>query len=135
MWVRALLLLILTLGGCAVSDSLPDWMSDEAAGPEPLNYRFIVANALGSIVGGKGVDNRILEISSPRRVDTVKGATWMVCINALRYPSMQSRSYFAVFIQREKIVQSRVSVEIDRCESLTFSPFDWKLDADRPLIQ
>jgi hypothetical protein len=81
MHVRALLLLAMTLGGCSMS-GIPDWISEDAAGPEPTNYRFIVANALvngvsgvsavsgvRAIIGRSNVESLVLEISNPRRVD------------------------------------------------------------------
>src|SRR6185369_12979447 len=116
MHARALLLLALTLSGCSMSGSIPDWISDEAAGPEPMNYRFIVANGLSTILGARDTGVRLLEISNPRRVDVVKGATWMVCVRSLSYPERQPRTYYSVFIQREKIVISRISVGIDQCQ-------------------
>jgi hypothetical protein len=135
MYVRVLLLLVLTVGGCSVSGMIPDWLSDDVAGPEPINYRFIVANGLGGIMGGKDAESRFLEISSPRRADMTKGATWMVCVKVLSYPSQSTRAYYAVFIQRDKIVESRTSLAIDLCESQSFTPFDWKSDVDKPIIR
>jgi len=112
-------------------------MSDDVAGPEPANYRFIVANSLtrgstasvavgtnaGSLVTVGGIMSdteargRLLEISQPRRVDTFKGATWLVCVRSLNYPSRQPRNHYAVFIQRDRIIDSRLSVGIDQCEA------------------
>jgi hypothetical protein len=40
--------------------------------------------------------------------------------------------YYAVFFQREQIVQSRLSVLIDHCELQSFKPFDWKMEANNP---
>src|SRR6185312_4937608 len=119
----------LNLGGCAVSALFPDRVSDDSAGPEPVNYRFLVANALGGIIGNKDdPTSRLLEISSPRRVDAPRGATWMLCVKALRYPSRTTRGYYAVFIQRDKIVESRISVVLDQCETEPYSPFEWSVD-------
>jgi hypothetical protein len=135
MYSRALLLLVLTLGGCAVSGSIPDWVSDDAAGPEPVNYRFVVANALDAIMGPKFRENRLLEISSPHRVDTRRGATWLVCIKSLTFPSRQPRAYYAAFLQRGKIVEYRLSVGIDQCELESYTPFEWSIDANTPVLQ
>ena len=155
MRTRALLLLVLTLGGCAMPDSVPDWMSDDAAGPEPTNYRFIIANGLLAngvstpsgpsgtvgpsgpvgliaIVGSRSLAASVLEISNPRRVDTAKGATWMVCIKTLSYPARQLRTYHSVFIRRERIIDYRVSVGVDQCERETYTPFEWSVDKDNP---
>lgn len=129
----ASLLLLLLLGGCAVSGLLQDRVSDDSAGPEPANYRFIIANGLSAIIGSKDdANSRLLEITSPRRVDAVRGATWMVCVKALRFPSRTPRAYYAVFIQQSRIVESRLSVVLDQCESQAFSPFEWSIDMDNP---
>lgn len=140
MHARALLLIAITLGGCSFSD-MSDWASEEAAGPEPINYRFVVANGLGAIVGGKemqaerNMGTRILEISSPRRIDSFQGAVWMVCVRSLSYPARQPRGYYSVFIQREKIVSSRVAVGIDQCEREPYTPFNWSFDINNPIFQ
>ena len=134
MHARALLL-ALTLGGCSVSGLIPDWLSDDTAGPEPANYRFVVANGLSSIMGTTDSELRLLEISSPRRVDGAKGATWLVCVKALRYPSQLPRAYYSVFFQRDKITQSRISVGIDQCESQPYTPFEWRSDLNNPIFR
>ena len=127
-------LLLLLLGGCAVSGLFPDWVSDESAGPEPANYRFIIANGLGGIIGGTDDPrSRLLEITVPRRVDLGKGATWVVCVKALKFPSRLPRAYYAVFIQRSRIIESRLSVVLDQCESQPYSPFEWSVDIDNPV--
>ena len=131
----ALLLLALTLGGCSMSGVIPDWTSDDAAGPEPTNYRFLVANKLDVILGAKYTGVRLLEISNPRRVDVAKGATWIVCVRSLSYPARQPRAYYSTFIQREKIVDYRISVGIDQCESVTYTPFEWSVDIDNPTFR
>jgi hypothetical protein len=118
-----------------MSGSIPDWISEDAAGPEPTNYRFIVANGLDAIIGTRDAANRFLEISVPRRVDVVKGATWMVCVRSLSYPAREPRAYYSVFIQREKIVVSRMSVGIDQCESEAYTPFEWSVDVDNPMLR
>jgi hypothetical protein len=130
----AALLLTLALGGCALSGLVPDWSSDDAAGPEPTNYRFIVANGLDRIMGDKDPNNRLLEITASRRVNSTKGASWMVCVRALRHPSRLPSAHYAVFIQRDKIAESRLSVVVDQCESQAYSPFEWKADIDRPVL-
>jgi len=135
MHARPLLLLALMLGGCSMSGSIPDWISEDAAGPEPTNYRFIVANGLSTILGARNTGVRLLEISNPHRVDIAKGATWMVCVRSLSYPTRQPRAYYSVFIQREKIVDSRMSVGIDQCQSESYTPFEWSVDVDNPTLR
>jgi len=132
----ASLLLGLLLGGCAVSGVLPDWMSEDAAGPEPVNYRFIVANNVGAVIGGKENPlNWRFEIATPHRVDGPRGATWMVCLLYLRPQSTTPRGYYAIFIQKNRILESRLSVVLDHCETEVFTPFDWRAEGDRLLPQ
>jgi hypothetical protein len=135
MYARALLLFAMSLGGCSMSGAIPDWISEDAAGPEPTNYRFIVANGLDAIIGTRDVAGRLLEISVPRRVDVAKGATWMVCVRSLSYPARQPRAYYSVFIQREKIVISRMSVGTDQCQSESYTPFEWSVDSANPTLR
>src|SRR5438105_3011542 len=134
MHARALLFLAFILSGCSIS-GIPDWLSEDAAGPEPTNYRFLIANALGVILGAKDTGVRLLEISNPRRVDVAKGATWMVCVRSLSFPARLPRAYYSVFIQREKIVDYRISVGIDQCENEPYTPFEWSVDVDNPTLR
>ena len=133
MAVRALsmllaLALVQALGACSISGFLPDWQSEDVAGPEPA-YRFIIANGLGGIVGPPNLAGT-LEISGPRRVSSLKGAAWVVCLKAQHFP-LPPRHY-AVFIQRSHIVNSRLSVVIDQCELQSYAPFNWAVDATSP---
>lgn len=122
------LLLILSLSACAGPGFLPDWLSQDVAGPLPA-HRFIIANRIKSIIGDP---NRAgtLEISTPRRVTSLKGASWLVCIKTWRFPLLPR--YYAVFIQRGQIVDSRLSVLIDQCELQSYDPFDWVSEANNP---
>jgi hypothetical protein len=129
----SLLLILAALGGCALPVGAPDWLSDDSAGPEPVNYRFIVANSLNAIMGTRDTDSRLLEIASPRRVSMARGATWLVCVKALRFPSRQPRALYAVFIQRERIIDFRLSVGTDQCEGEVYTPFNWSRDIDNPI--
>jgi hypothetical protein len=134
MHARAILLLALTLGGCSVSGVVTDWASDDAAGPEPMNYRNTVAIGLDGIIGSKDRPSRILEISRPRRVDVIRGAAWMVCVKSMRDPT-QVRDYYGVIMQREKIVESRIAVETDGCQIQSYEPFDWNSDMTHPVLR
>jgi hypothetical protein len=132
MLARALtIILALTLGGCTVSGLLPDWTSTDVAGPEPA-YRFVIANGLAAIVGDPAKAGTF-QISGARRVDSLKGASWVVCIKTQNFPLLPR--YYAVFLQREHVVDSRLSVLIDRCELQSYSPFDWIADANAPPVR
>jgi hypothetical protein len=125
---RALpMLLALLLGACSMSGLLPDWSSEDVAGPEPA-YRFLIANRVSEIVGSDNAGG--LEISNIQRVDSLMGASWQVCLKVQKF-TFPPR-YYAVFFQREQIVQSRLSVLIDHCELQSFASFDWKAEADKP---
>jgi hypothetical protein len=113
------LLLTLALGACSVSGLWPDWQSEDMAGPEP-DYRLIVTNGLNGIVGSPNIDGTV-QISGVRRVSSLKGAAWVVCLRTQQLP-LPPRHY-AVFIQRNQIVSSRLSVVIDQCELQTYTPF------------
>jgi hypothetical protein len=112
--------LALTLGACSASELLPKWMSDDTAGPEPA-YRWIIAGRLKDIVGDPASAG-VLQISGLRRIDAIKGASWVVCLKVNSYALSR---YYAVFIQQNRIVDSRLSVLIDQCEIQSFSEFDW----------
>src|SRR3954467_6454658 len=100
MKVRTLWVLTMTLGRCSMSDSIPDWISDGAAGPEPNNYRFLVANTMAGVLT-KQSPGRLVEITSPLRVDVAKGAMWRVC---LKIPSgEQAHAHYAIFIRNERV--------------------------------
>jgi hypothetical protein len=127
MLVRApAVLLVLTLGACSISGLLPDWTSPDAAGPEPA-YRFIIANGLAGIVGNPSSAGT-LEISGLRRVDSLKGSSWLVCLRTQSFPQLPL--HYAVFLQKEHVVDSRLSVLIDQCELQSYSSFDWVADAN-----
>jgi hypothetical protein len=125
----ALSLLALTLGGCSVSALLPDWMSDDVAGPEPPSYRFLVAIKLKEITGDP-TKLGPLEISPPTRMNSLRGASWMVCLKSQN--GLLPR-YYAVFFQRAQIADSRLSVLIDQCELQSYAPFDWVAEASSPV--
>jgi hypothetical protein len=132
MLVRAsAMLLALTLGGCSISGLLPDWTSPEIAGPEPA-YRFIIANGLASIVGNPSSAGTF-EISGLRHVDSLKGSSWLVCLRTQSLPQLPR--YYAVFLQKERVVDSRLSVLIDQCELQTYLPFDWIADGKVPPVR
>jgi hypothetical protein len=125
------MLVVLTLGACSISGLLPDWTSPEVAGPEPA-YRFVIANGLAGIVGspsGAGT----LEISALRRVDSLKGSSWLACIKVQNFPQLPR--YYAVYIQKDRVVDSRLSVLIDQCELQAYSSFDWMADANAPPVR
>jgi hypothetical protein len=129
MLARALsMLLVLTLGACSISGLLPDWTSADVAGPEPA-ARFLIANKLKDIVGDPASAGTF-EISAAKRVDSIKGASWVACLKVQKFPLLPH--YYAVFIQSSRVADSRSSVLIDQCELQSFTPFDWAADVNNP---
>jgi hypothetical protein len=115
-----------TFGGCSISEFLPNWSGDGIAGPAPA-YRAIIAPQVRGIVGNSGVAP--LRISEARRVDSLKGASWLICLEVGNAPLPR---YYAVFIQRDRVVDSRLSVVIDQCEQQPYAAFDWISEAAIP---
>ena len=129
MLLRAVaILLTLMLGACSIAGLLPDWTSNDVAGPEPA-YRFVIANELTAIVGDPAKAGTFA-ISGVKRVDSLKGTSWQVCLRTQNFPLLPR--YHAVFIQQSHVVDSRLSVLIDQCELQSYSPFDWIEDANNP---
>ena len=129
MLVRALAIVsVLMLGGCALSGLLPDWTSTDVAGAEPA-YRFLIANKLKEILGDPAPSDT-LQISTAKRIDSLKGASWRVCLRAQKFPLLPR--FYAVFFQRGQMVDSRLSVLIDQCEIQSYSAYDWRSDMNNP---
>jgi hypothetical protein len=118
----------LMLGGCALSGLLPDWTSTDVAGSEPA-YRFMIANKLKDILGDPAPTDT-LQISTATRIDSLKGASWRVCLKAQKFPLLPR--FYAVFFQRGQMVDSRLSVLIDQCEIQSYSAYDWRSDMNNP---
>jgi hypothetical protein len=114
------------------------------------NYRRIVADNIKALFPNSASVGD-LEISGVRLVDHVKGPAWITCLKfrvhvdpvvgqsapnstttenpvvAQSAPSPTasgSPQYYAIFIQGDKIIDSRLGVAIDQCRSQTFQPFD-----------
>jgi len=62
-----------------------------------------------------------LEISSVRPVDHLKGPAWLTCLKLDAHGKPQE---YALFIQDNKIIDSRAGVVIDQCYKQTFEHFD-----------
>jgi hypothetical protein len=121
-----LLALELALGGCSASEVVQNWTPATAAStmttpadlPQP-NHRRIVGDNIRTILP-KIETLGDLEISGARPVDHLKGPAWLTClkINADGKPQ-----HYALFIQGDKIIDSRVGVVIDQCYKETFEAF------------
>jgi hypothetical protein len=145
--IRAYLLaLTVTLGDCSASAVLQNWTPAPAAAPSPApdlsqpNYRRIVADNI-KVLFPNSASVGDLDISGVRLVDHVKGPTWITCLKFRVHDSTTTENlvvaqptrsptasrtpqYYAIFIQGDKIIDSRLGVAIDQCRSQTFQPFD-----------
>jgi hypothetical protein len=72
-----------------------------------------------------------MQVSAVKRVDSLKGASWLACIKVQPFQLALPR-YYAVFIQQQRIVDSRLSVLLDQCEILSYTAFDWVREAEGP---
>ena len=125
-----MLALAAALGGCSVSGLLPEWSSPDYAGAEPA-YRYIIANHIKEVIGEPKRAGS-LEISGARKIDSFRGPSWMVCLREQKFPLLPR--YYAVFLQRDRIVDSRISVVVDQCEIQSFAAYDWASEsANAPL--
>jgi hypothetical protein len=117
----------LALGGCSASEVVQNWMPATAArtvttpADLPLpNHRRIVGDNIRTIL--PKIDTLgDLEISGARPVDHLKGPAWLTC---LKVDARGQPQHYALFIQGDKIVDSRIGVVIDQCYKETFEPFD-----------
>ena len=114
------LALAVSLGGCSASELVQNWTSPPAADLSQPNYRRVIADNIKSIFSGKVLEGE-MEISGIRPVDHLKGPAWIVCLTLDAHGNPQ---HFAIFIQGDKIIDSRLGVAIDQCRSQTFQPFD-----------
>jgi hypothetical protein len=93
-------------------------MTTPADLPQP-NHRRVVGDNIKTIL--PKIDTLgALEISGARPVDHLKGPAWLTC---LKVDAHEKPQLYALFLQGDKIVDSRVGVVIDQCYKETFEPF------------
>ena len=61
------------------------------------------------------------EISGLRWVHSLKGWSWLACVNFTDHGHVRS---YALFIQDDAVIDGRYAVETDACGSQTYTPFD-----------
>ena len=66
-------------------------------------------------------------------ISGLKGPSWLACIKVQNFPQLPH--HYAVFLQKDRVVDSRLSVLIDQCELQTYLPFDWMADANAPPVR
>ena len=125
---RALLVILaLTFAGCSVLDMAFPPSTDDVSEVAPP-YRRIIASRLGHIAGDTARVG-VLQISGARRVEHLRGASWLICLKTSAF--LQPR-YYAIFIQGEQLVESRLAVVLDRCEEQPYDLFNWLVEIAKP---
>jgi hypothetical protein len=108
------------LGGCSASEIVqnlpPSSVSDL---PQP-DYRRVVADNIKVIFPGQAAIGD-LEISGVRLVDHLKGPAWLTCLKLDAHGKPQQ---YAIFIQGDKIIDSREGIVIDQCYKQSYAPLD-----------
>jgi hypothetical protein len=116
--VRATLLLPLALLGCS-GVALTQTDAPTSA-PDPAAFHKLIGNYLkGSFTDIAAYES--FEISDAHWVHTVKGWSWLSCV---RFQERGHVRTYAVFIQTDKVVDSRYAVTTDGCGEQTYAPFD-----------
>lgn len=113
---RTLALALLTLASCG---ELAQTSEATPPGPEPP-YVPLVANHLRTVLVNRSFYDGF-EISGLRWVHSIGGWNWLACVHFRDHG--RPRSY-ALFIQRDTVVDARYAVETDTCESQTYTQFD-----------
>jgi hypothetical protein len=115
---RATLLLPLALLGCS-SVALPQTAAP-ANEPSTAAFHKIIGDYLRGSFKDIGTYDSF-EISDARWVHTPKGWRWLSCV---RFKERAHTRTYAVFIQTDRVVDSRYAVTTDGCGEQTYLPFD-----------
>lgn len=94
--------------------------SEAAAPPAPPPYVSLTANYLLSTLKDRASYTGF-EISGLRWVDSMKGRAWLACVHFQDHGHLRT---YAIFIQANAVVDARYAVEIDTCETQTYTQFD-----------
>jgi hypothetical protein len=117
-WV---LVLAVTLGGCYASEIVQNWTSTPAvADLSQPDYRRIIGDNIQGMFPKKDLLSD-MEISGIRPVDHLRGPAWIVCLKLDAHGTAQQ---YAIFIQGDKIIDSRLGIVIDHCHKEAYTPFE-----------
>jgi hypothetical protein len=113
--------LAMILAGCSASEIVQN-LPSPAVAPDlsQPNYRRIVAANIKSIFPNQSLLGDV-EISGVRMVDHLKGPAWLTC---LKLDARGAPNHYAIFMQGEKIIDSRAGVVMDQCHKETYTPFE-----------
>jgi hypothetical protein len=122
--VRAYVLAVaVVLGSCSASEHVHNWAPDPAPDLSQPNYRRIVADNIWSVFKDQNqMSIGALEISGVRPVDHLNGPAWVTCLKLDAHGN--SPQHYAIFIQENKIIDSRLGILIDRCHKEAYTPFE-----------
>jgi hypothetical protein len=116
-----------TLGGCSGSELVQNLATPLSDLPQP-DYRRIVAANIKTIFPAQA-EIGDLEISGVRLVDHLKGPAWLTCVKVDAHGRPQQ---YAVFIQGDKIIDSRAGIVLDQCYKQTYTPLETAAAAKKP---
>jgi len=112
--------LAVTLGGCSASEIVQNWTSTPAvADLAHPDYRRIIGDNIQGMFPKKDLLFD-MEISGIRPVDHLRGPAWIVCLKLDAHGTAQQ---YAIFIQGDKIIDSRLGIVIDHCHKEAYTPF------------
>ena len=95
--------------------------------PQP-DYRRIVASNIKTIFPAQA-EVGDLEISGVRLVDHLKGPAWLTCVKVDAHGKPQQ---YAVFIQGDRIIDSRAGIVLDQCYKQAYTPLETAAAAKKP---
>ena len=116
-----------TLGGCSGSELVQNLATPLSDLPQPDYRRIVAANIKAIFPAQAEVGDP--EISGVRLVDHLKGAAWLTCVKVDAHGRAQQ---YAVFIQGDRIIDSRVGIVLDQCYKQTYTPLETAAAAKKP---
>ena len=124
----SVLVLAVMLSGCSASELVQNLPSAPVADLSQPNYRRIIAENIATIFPNQKTLGEV-EISGIRPVDHLKGPSWLTCV---RLDAHGIPQLFAIFIQGNKIIDSRAGVVMDQCHKETYTPLELTTAAKKP---
>lgn len=127
--VRACVLAFaVVVGGCSGSELVQNLESPSLTDLPQPDYRRIVAANIKTIFPAQATLGD-LEISGVRLVDHLKGPAWLTCVKLDAHGTPQQ---YAVFIQGDKVIDSRAGIVLDQCYKQTYTPLEIATVATKP---
>jgi hypothetical protein len=119
--VRArIIVLAVALAGCSASEIVQDLTAPRTADASQPNHRRLVADNLKTVFPNQQNLGE-LEISGLRQVDHLTGPAWLTC---LKLDAPGNPQHYAIFIQGNKIVDTRLGILIDQCHKEAYTPLE-----------